>query len=280
MGLQDVIDEVVAGTPGVSWSIAIPGLAEHAPGRRMRTASVGKLLLLIETARQIETGELDPSERLGKDPALAVADSGLWQHLAVEALAVEDLAVLIAAVSDNYATNVLLARVGLDAVATTATALGLRETALHDRVRDRREPHHPPTLSTGAAGELAELMQRIARRDLSAAESDAKLTTPEEPEREWLSAMPTGLSEALADRVDGWMATSVDLSMVASGFGADPLAHGRGVRNKTGTDDGIRADVGYFGDRAYAVLAEFAPADTAAVLQAMGRIGTALATRQ
>ena len=94
------------------------------------------------------------------------------------------------------------------------------------------------------------LMRRIARREL--------------------------LSPAVSERMDAWMATSVDLSMVASGFQDDPLAHTGSVRNKTGTDDGIRADVGFRGDQAYAVLANFAPGDTAVVMHAMREIGTAL----
>ncbi len=244
----------MAGTTGVRWSIAVPGLAEHQPGRKLRTASIGKLLLLVETARRIEEGELDPGEVLSKDPGLAVADSGLWQHLAVDALPISDLALLIAAVSDNYATNVLLNRVGQASVAVLAAGLGLHDTALHDRVRNRREPQDPPTLSTGNAGELAGLMARIARRQL--------------------------LSVAVSDRMDAWLATSVDLSMVASGFDEDPLAHPRSLRNKTGTDDGIRADVGYIGRQAYAVLAEFDPAEpdgTGRVMRGMRTIGVALA---
>lgn len=251
MGLQRIVDEVVAGTPGVRWSVSVPGLATYEPGRTLRTASVGKLLLLVETARRIEEGELDPGEVLGKDPGLAVADSGLWQHLAVDALPISDLAVLIAAVSDNYATNVLLNRIGQASVAVLAAGLGLHDTALHDRVRTKRGPQDPPTLSTGNAGELAGLMARIARREL--------------------------LSAAVSDRMDAWLATSVDLSMVASGFDEDPLAHTASLRNKTGTDDGIRADVGYVGLQAYAVLAEFDPAETGRVMRAMRTIGAALA---
>jgi beta-lactamase class A len=250
MDLQPVVDRVVAGTPGVRWSISVPGRAEHEPGRRLRTASIGKLLLLIEVARGIEDGSLDPGELLSKDPALAVADSGLWQHLAVGALPLADVAVLIASVSDNYATNVMLARVGLPAVRRTAARLHLHETELLDFVRNKRASHHPPTLSTGAAGELAGLMQHIARRTL--------------------------LTRAVSERMDTWMATSVDLSMVASGFGDDPLAHTTTVRNKTGTDDGIRADVGFIGDQAYAVLANYPAGDTWLVMRAMREIGAAL----
>jgi beta-lactamase class A len=76
--------------------------------------------------------------------------------------------------------------------------------------------------------------------------------------------------------IDGWLATSTDLSMVASAFHDDPLAHAHGVRNKTGTDDGVRADAGYRGGLAYAVIANWDPAAgdaTAEVMAQMREIG-------
>ncbi|WP_433383513.1 serine hydrolase [Actinoplanes sp. CA-142083] len=244
-----ILEDVVAATPHVNWSISVDGVT-HQPDLQLRTASVGKLLLLFETARRITGGELDPSEPLPRNPALAVADSGLWQHLISPALPVADVATLIAAVSDNYATNVLLERIGLASVTAMAERLGLRHTALHDRVRNGRGPDHPATLSTGTAAELHAVMRRLARRELLDPASDAL--------------------------VDGWLAISTDLSMVASAFHDDPLAHAHGVRNKTGTDDGVRADVGYRGDLTYAVLANWDPAAgdaTAEVMDGMRAIG-------
>jgi beta-lactamase class A len=259
MNIQEVVDRVVAGTPGVDWSIRIDDRAAHQPDRRLRTASIGKLLLLIETARQLETGLLDPAELLAKDPTLAVADSGLWQHLSVPSLSIGDLAVLIAAVSDNYATNVLLARIGLRPLTEITATLGLRDTALNDFVRDFRAPGDPATLSHGTAFELAALMSGLARG--------------------------TVVSPTVSARVDDWLATGVDLSMVASAFDLDPLAHNAGdpgplLRNKTGTADGIRADVGYLGRHAYAVLANWGSQEgdhTAAVMHGMRAIGVAIA---
>ena len=83
-----------------------------------------------------------------------------------------------------------------------------------------------------------------------------------------------------------WLSLGTDLSMVASAFGLDPLAHrdvDRGVVlwNKTGTDGGVRADVGAVrsGARAiaYAVLAEWesgaAPSARDTVLDAMRETG-------
>lgn len=228
----------------------------------MKTASVGKLLLLVEVARQFDAGELSTATMLRRDPGFAVADSGLWQHLQVETLSVEDLCVLIASVSDNLATNVVLDRVGLSSVGTLSESLGMTHTALLDFVRDHRGPEHPPTLSTGSAAELSWLTNQLSRREL--------------------------VSPAVSERVNGWLATGVDLSMVASAFGLDPLDHASGdqnilVRNKTGADPGVRADVGTVergaGRLSYAVIANWEPsADDLHddVLARMNAIGTIL----
>src|SRR6478735_11604800 len=203
-------------------------LASAAADVPLRTASVGKVLLLVETARLIAAGDLSPDEPLTRSVDLWVGDSGLWHTLSVETLPLIDVAALVGAVSDNLATNVLLRRVGLAEVAARATALGLRSTALHDRVRDVRSDDHPATLSTGSADELSALMVRIAGGTAIGPEADRLV-------RQWLSA-------------------NVHQSMVGSALvdqaGLDPIAHHlslggeHALWNKTGTDVGVRADVG------------------------------------
>ena len=51
-------------------------LAEHHAARVLRTASVGKLFLLLGVARRIAAGDLDPHEQLSWTPEEWVADSG------------------------------------------------------------------------------------------------------------------------------------------------------------------------------------------------------------
>ena len=194
----------------------------------LRTASVGKVLLLVETARAITSGELSRDEPLTRSLEQWVGDSGLWHTLSVETLPLVDVAALVGAVSDNLATNVLLERVGLAEVAARATALGLRSTALHDRVRADRSAEHPATLSTGSADELSALVHRIATGTAIGPSADRLV-------RQWLSA-------------------NVDQSMVGlplvDQLGVDPIAHHDSLGlepalwNKTGTDAGVRADVG------------------------------------
>jgi beta-lactamase class A len=267
--LQQAIDDVVGTSADVEWAISIRDasgreLAHSNADRAMKTASVGKLLLLIEVARQRDVGELSGAALLRRGPELMVADSGLWQHLRVERMSVDDLCVLVASVSDNVATNVVLNKVGLPALRTLAESLGLVHTALLDYVRDHRGPDDPPTLSTGSASELSRLMSQLSRNEL--------------------------VSPVVSEQVNTWLATGVDLSMVASAFGLDPLAHvliDRNIliRNKTGADPGVRADVGTIGRGAgrysYAVIANWdAPnADLRdVVLSEMNGIGALLRT--
>ncbi len=228
------------------WSVEVQNagtgevLLEREPGQVLRTASIGKILLLIHIAELVGNGQLDLGETLTRTAQETVADSGVWQYLTTDSLPVGDLCELVGMASDNLATNVLLARVGLDRVAETADRLGLRDTALHDRVRDVRTPADPVTLSSGSAAELTGLMVRLYRE---AAVGD-----------------PVGLL------VLGWLAKGMDLSQVASGWQLDPLAHlhldrGLTVFNKTGTDTDVRAEVGLLTGQemtlAYAVIANW-----------------------
>lgn len=255
----------------VSWSICLrdidrdPVPVAHRADRVLRTASIGKVFLLIEIARRIEAGELDPDRRLTWRPEELVADSGLWYRLAQRELTVADLCLLIGAVSDNLATNVLVRELGVPAITAASRAVGCADSALLDRIRDERGPADPPTLSVGRADELSAVM--------------ALLHTGR---HEQLTLEPS-----VAQRVRGWLSANTDLSMVAAAFGFDPLAHEQPDRgllmiNKTGTISTARADVGAVtgptGSVAWAVLANWDtgtdPRDE--VLSTMSGIGSAI----
>jgi beta-lactamase class A len=265
--------EVLADDPEarLHWSACVRDAASgtvlwsyHAD-RVLPTASVGKVLLLVEIARRFAGGELDRRALVdrGDEP---VADSGLWQVMDAASLTASDAARLVGAVSDNLATNALLDLVGLDAVSRTTAALGLADCALLDRVRDERGPQHPPMLSRGSAAELAGLAARLHRGDV--------------------------VDPGVSAEVTGWLALGTDLSMAAGAFGLDPLAHrepDRGIRlwNKTGTDAGVRADVGVVaaGGRslAFAAIAHWpdhrSPGTRDDVLAAMRAFGDGLRAR-
>ncbi|HTL41558.1 MAG TPA: serine hydrolase [Pseudolysinimonas sp.] len=223
------------------------------------TASIGKILLLIEVSARLTERDADAYGILDKTPRDAVGDSGVWQHLQAPSLPIADLASLVGATSDNLATNVLLRQVGLHAVRERTESLGLLRTALLDLVRDSRGPDDAPQLSVGSTAELMWLFAGLARGDI--------------------------VDNLTSSRVLGWLSLNADLSMVASAFGLDPLSHrgsdhGLLLVNKTGTDAGVRAEAGVLrGPRAgvaYAVSVQFNDSGIAArlrVLDAMRTVG-------
>jgi beta-lactamase class A len=132
---------------------------------------------------------------------------------------------------------------------------------LHDHVRDDRSGDVPETLSEGCAQDWASIMQRLYYAD--------------------------GIDEAVCRHVLAWLAQDTDLSMVAAAFDLDPLAHdtedlGLRLWHKTGTDVGVRADVGVVRSPSsvvsYAVVCnwpatDLRPSTRRAVHSTMRRIG-------
>ncbi len=224
-----------------SWSIVVQDarsgevLWQHDPHVLLRTASVAKVFVLVELADAILAGRLSESVLLDRRRVAPVGDSGLWQHLEVTELPAGDVARLVGTLSDNWATNVLIERLGLDSIQRRARETATRGSMLHDLVRDERTD--ATTLSLGCASDWATLFAGLVSGTL--------------------------VSSGVSELVGGWLSTSADLSMVASAFGLDPLSHvqpthGLRLWSKTGTDEGVRAEVGALlvGDQrlAYAVI--------------------------
>lgn len=98
------------------------------------SASMIKVPLLVEVYHQVENGKLrleDPIYLLEADKQ---PGSGILQHLdAPHQLTVRDAALLMIALSDNTATNLLIDRVGIRPVGDRMQALGLPRTRLHSK---------------------------------------------------------------------------------------------------------------------------------------------------
>src|SRR5215472_6990287 len=94
-------------------------------------ASVFKIPVALEIACRIEDGRLDPRERVRVAATPRTTGPTGLSALQDEAeLSLRDLARLMISVSDNAATDVLLARVGVDAVNARLRRLGLTETLI------------------------------------------------------------------------------------------------------------------------------------------------------
>ncbi|WP_197376036.1 serine hydrolase [Mycolicibacterium baixiangningiae] len=250
----------------VTWSARVVDLPsgeilwEHDAGRVLKTASVGKIFLLTEVARRFEDGTLDRGEVLAATPEDCIADSGVLYLLAQQEFRIDDLCLLIGAVSDNMATNILLRRLGLDVVQGATRSLGFAHSGLWDMVRLNRYHDDPLTLSVGNAAELCDLVTRL----------DAG----------------TVHSPVVSEQVRRWLGVNTDLSMVAQAFHLDPLAHtepdaGFELWNKTGTISDGRIDIGCVRRSAsgrkvgYAVLANWPQTEDhrGPALEGMWRVG-------
>ena len=226
------------------------------------TASIGKVLLLIEVSARLTARDDSGYGIVDKPPVGLVGGEGMWQHLQAPSLPIADLAVLVGSTSDNVATNLLLNRVGLEAVRARTESLGLSRTALLDFARDSRGPDDAPQLSVGSTAELSSLFAMLAREEV--------------------------VDSPTSQRVMNWLSLNSDLSLVASAFGLDPLAHRNPdhstlLVNKTGSDVGVRSEVGALRGRraavSYAVSVHFDDDSLArrlSVVDAMRAVGEEL----
>ncbi|RJE84170.1 serine hydrolase [Paracoccus onubensis] len=268
MNKSSCLESLIARTPDIRWSIELRDIPTNTTAfslgatRVLKTASLAKVFLLIEVAARLSEGTLTADEPIDRRDVPKVQDSGLWRYLKTDILPLADAATLVAAVSDNWATNALLHRVGLDAVRARSNVLGYSESLLADYIRDDRGPAHPPTVSEGRASDWTDLFARMHRRNLVSRDVDAQ--------------------------VEYWLGTGTDHSMIASALNLDPLIHGsaygaESFYNKTGSDSGVRADAGLFvGENAcsYCLIANWNPeADRAdAVTEIMRAAGSLLRT--
>ncbi|MBA3416779.1 MAG: serine hydrolase [Chloroflexia bacterium] len=130
--------------------------------RRFRAASTVKVPILIEAYRQSERGALSLEDRHVLRDEDLVPGSGVLGHLHPGLdLTLADIVFLMIAVSDNTATNLVLDRVGLDAVNATMQALGMRDSLLGRRMLGRLPREGEPE-NWATPGDYALAIQAIS----------------------------------------------------------------------------------------------------------------------
>jgi len=97
-------------------------------------ASVFKIFVALEFYAQVSAGLIDPAERMALDPSsLTAGPSGLSVFADPAVLSLRDLCLQMMSVSDNAATDLLLARVGLEQVNARLRACGCSHSlVVHD----------------------------------------------------------------------------------------------------------------------------------------------------
>ncbi|WP_327373056.1 class A beta-lactamase-related serine hydrolase [Streptomyces sp. NBC_01216] len=261
-----------AGATGWLHAVDIDTGAEIGAGadQRVVTASVHKLCLLLTLHQHAERGALDLTEALDCPPTgRTPGPTGLAAMLDTVRISLRDAAYLMTAVSDNAAAELLLERVGLDAVNTTTRRLGL--TATH-------APHtFAQTLATiredaGPAGAQALSDPHVIARLRALDPARTNHSTPRDMTRLltaiWRDEACTPEHGAAIRRLLG---LQVWPHRMASGFPFDDVH----VAGKTGTLPTLRNEVGvieYPDGGRYAIAVFTRAANPAAALPAIDTV--------
>ena len=150
--------------------VALAARTSRAAGRggttstcALPSASLIKLPILAAFWETVEAGRLDPSERVSVPAeALRVEGTGVLKALAPGLQPTwSDLATLMITVSDNVATNLIIDRLGMEAIQGWIDKAGLAETRIERRMMDR------PAMSAGrgnwtSAADMEALLTAIA----------------------------------------------------------------------------------------------------------------------
>ncbi len=234
--LEAEIAKVEAGFDGVM-GVAVKDLTDGRTyllnaNEPMPTASMIKIAVLAELFRQNRMDEryvVDRKDGLPGDDILSRLTAG------VTTLTLRDVAVLMVAVSDNSATNVLIDRLSMAAVNRLLETLGLSVTRLNRRMLD---------LDAARAGR-------------------ENVATPLEMVR-LLEAIHTGRAFP-AERLPAFLEI---LGIHKEGYLNAWLPEGTSMANKPGWLDGVRTDaaLGLIPKRPYAVavMTTYAPLDRSA----------------
>ncbi|MFD9905906.1 serine hydrolase [Streptomyces sp. NPDC059063] len=216
------------------------GLAADEP---VAISSVFKLLLVLEFARQVDAGQLDPRERVLVTDDHRLGGWGTAGCVDDVEISLRDLAYFALTVSDNSAADILLGRVGLDTVQLLARELGLADTRI---VGGPREALASMLTDVGARGpeEFAALYRALPderKRRLSVLDPRrANASTPRDVTRLlgliWRDA--AGPDRACA-YVRELMGRQVFRHRLTSGFPDDVR-----IAAKTGTLPGLHIEVG------------------------------------
>jgi beta-lactamase class A len=116
----------------------------------------------VALAQAADEGTIDLQHRVTVRPNQRAGGSGILNELETPVeLSLADHAHLMIAISDNTASNVLIDAVGPEAIAATASGIGLKGTALQRRFLGRLpDPGTPENLTT--AEDLTTLLVGIA----------------------------------------------------------------------------------------------------------------------
>jgi len=139
--LSNKIQNTLEGYTG-RWGIVISNQSngkklEMSPESVFPAASMIKVPIMYEIMHQAAAGRIDLNEPLVVTAQARVGGAGILQELRPDIMmTIQELVTLMIILSDNTATNMLIDRIGMDAVNHRMTELGLKSTVLRRRMMD------------------------------------------------------------------------------------------------------------------------------------------------
>ncbi|MFE3447293.1 serine hydrolase [Nonomuraea sp. NPDC059194] len=235
MNLDDVFRR--AGVAGWLHAADIDGDAEvsYRADQLVPLASVFKVPVLVELARQADAGVLDPRERLTLTRRIG-GDTGVGAMLDDVTMSLRDLAYLMISVSDNTSADAVVDRIGLESVNAMLDGFGLGRTRVVDNCEDLLAK-----INEDSGGEWPV----VDPDTLAGLRALDPLASSRSTPRELTSLL--GLiwrDEAASTEQCAWMRRLLGLQVwphrLSSGFPYDDVA----VSGKTGTLPTLRAEIG------------------------------------
>lgn len=185
-------------------------------------ASVIKVPIMAAVYREAAAGRVRLGERLRLEPEDQVLGSGVLKDLAPGLrLRLADLVTLMITVSDNTATNMILRRIGIEAVNAAMESWGMTQSRLRHPLMV--VPEGRTGFNTVTAGDMTRLLVRIARGQCVSWDASRRMVETLK-RQQFRDRLPAGLPPYREGAVGGLLPWE--------------------VANKTGTVAGVAHDVG------------------------------------
>jgi beta-lactamase class A len=209
------------------------------PDMPVQTASVIKLPILYEALEQVRSGKAHFEDKITLTKADQVAGSGVLLFFdAPLSLTLKDVLTMMAVMSDNSATNLVIDHLGIENINARIAKLGLKDTHLYKKVFMPVPPgvvmpadQKKFGLGKTTAREMATVMTKIARCELAdpgsqAQADDAKLCQValkmlhvqfyRSAIPRYLDGMPGATSDSIANKTGSLDAVRNDVAAIST----------------------------------------------------------------
>ncbi len=249
--LRQRIETELARLDGI-WGVAVKNLVSGEEtiingDHCFSAASVIKVPIMLKLLQAADANQLSLDERLALTDAVKVPGCGVLKELVAGlSLSLWDLCTLMIIISDNTATNMLIDRLGIEAINATLREFGIERSILRRRLFDR------DAAARGLRNEVtpADMMKLVT------ALHQQSILTPASCER----ALHVMARQQMNHKIP------------------QLIPHGVRIAHKTGEDDGITHDVGIvYGSQPFviAVMSE-RTSDTEVGCQLIARLAKAV----